>query len=86
MSAIRKGARVRVKDGVQAPDLPEFEIAGWSGVVSNVSGQKDKKKIFIEWDDETIASMPADYLHQCEDKQLLHSMSCLTENDLEVAG
>ena len=84
MSAIRKGAKVRVVAGIKAPDLTDFEIAGWTGVVSNVSGKKEKRKVFIEWDDSTLAKMPADYVTQCEERQLLHAMSCLKEAELEV--
>jgi len=78
------GTTVRVRDGIVAPDLPEHSIAGWTGMITQVSGKKGARKIFIEWDDETLNAMNDDYKQACEDQQLYHLMACLTENDLEV--
>ena len=79
-----KGSRIRVKDGVTAPDLPEFAISGWTGIVAEVSGRGGKKKFFVEWDSDTVGSMPSEYVDECEKKQLYHMMACLTEPALEV--
>lgn len=80
---IGKGVHVRVRGGVTAPEFPDIQISGWSGTVSDVSGRKDKRKVFIEWDGPTLEQMPGDYLAKCEERQLYHIMACLTENDLE---
>lgn len=79
------GSSVRVKEGVEAPDLPGYSIAGWTGTVSQISGKKGNKKIFIEWDDPTLDSMSDEFRQACEEKQLYHLMACLTEDDLETA-
>ena len=78
------GSTIRVKDGVNAPDLPEHSIGGWSGTITQVSGKKGAKKVFIEWDDQTLSAMDDDYKKACEEKQLYHLMVCLTENDVEA--
>lgn len=80
---IGKGIQVRVRGGVHAPEFPEIEISGWSGTVSDVTGKKDKRRVYIEWDTPTIKQMPGEYLSKCEERQLYHIMACLTEADLE---
>ena len=80
---IRKGQRVRIRDGVPAPDLPEFSIAGWSGTVTEISGKKGQRKYFVEWDESTLQQMTPDFLKSCENRQLYHLMVCLTADDLE---
>lgn len=85
-TAIKQGTRIKVRDGVGAPDLAEFSIGGWSGTVVEVKGRADKKRFFVEWDEATIAQMSAEYLETCESRQLYHLMSCLTADDLEAAG
>ena len=79
-----KGIRIAVKEGVTAPELPEFVITGWTGVVAEVSGRRDERKFFIEWDSRTVGAMSTDYLQRCEEKQLFHMMACLTADALEI--
>lgn len=81
----RAGTAVKVKDGTTAPDLPEFSIAGWSGVIAKVGGKKAARKYFIEWDAETLQAMPAEYSDACEEKQLYHLMICLAGDQIEAA-
>ena len=80
------GTKVRVKDGVKAPDLPEFSLAGWTGAIVELSGKKSGRKYIIEWDGDTLQNMPPDYLKQCEARQLFHLMACLNAEDVEAAG
>jgi len=77
------GTSIRVKDGVEAPDLPGHTIAGWTGTITQISGKKGSKKIFIEWDDQTLDGMSNEFKEACEEKQLYHLMACLAEDDLE---
>ncbi len=83
MSDVQTGARVRVREGVAAPDLPEFSIGGWSGVVVKVSGSNSKRRCFIEWDAETLARMPVEYAQACEERQLYRLMTCLPPDDVD---
>lgn len=85
-TAIKQGVRIKVRDGVSAPDLADFSIGGWTGTVVEVKGRADKKRFFVEWDEQTIAQMSAEYLETCESQQLYHLMSCLTADDLEPAS
>lgn len=81
----RAGMAVKVKDGISAPDLPEFSIAGWSGVIAEVGGKKAARKYFIEWDAATLGAMPSEYTDACEEKQLYHLMTCLAGDQIESA-
>lgn len=82
----RAGTAVKVKDGILAPDLPEFSIAGWSGTITKVGGKKGARKYFVEWDAATLSAMPSEYTNACEEKQLYHLMTCLTGEQVESAG
>lgn len=82
---LRAGTAIKVKDGTSAPDLPDFSIAGWSGVITKVSGKKDAKKFFIEWDAATLEAMSSEYTDACEEKQLYHLMTCLSGDEIEAA-
>jgi hypothetical protein len=80
-----EGARVRVKEGVTSPEFPEVSLAGWTGTVVETSGKPPAVKVVIEWDGETMAKMPADYVSRCEAQQLYYQMACLTDADVEPA-
>lgn len=80
---LRPGSPVRVKADISAPDLPDFVIAGWTGVIVEVGGKKTARKYFIEWDAETLGAMPSEYTEACEEKQLYHLMTCLAADQIE---
>jgi len=81
-----EGTRIRVKAGVASPDFPDVSFAGWTGSVMEVSGKPPAQKFIVEWDQQTIAGMPADYVSRCESQMLFHAMACLGGEDLELAG
>ena len=78
------GSKIRVKAGVAAPDLADFSIEGWTGTIVELSGKKAKRKYIIEWDASTVEKLPADFIKQCEEKQLYYVMTCLTADDIEL--
>lgn len=80
-----EGAKVRVKSGVPSPDFPDVSFAGWTGSVAEVTGKAPAQKFIVEWDSQTIANMPADYVSRCEAQMLFHAMACLSAQDLELA-
>jgi len=82
---LRAGMAVRVKDGTTAPDLPEFSISGWSGVITEVGGKKTARRYFIEWDAATLDAMSTEYTDACEERQLYHLMTCLAADQIEAA-
>lgn len=79
------GVRVRVRDGVSSPEFPEVSLAGWTGTVLETSGKPPEVKVILEWDADTLSSMPKDYVARCEAQQLYYQMACLGEADVERA-
>jgi hypothetical protein len=79
------GTRVRVKEGTAVPEFPEVVCGGWSGVVDNLIGKsKPDPKYVIEWDENTLESMPADYVAKCEESNLFYRMACFGREDLDL--
>lgn len=85
-SRMAVGARVRVKDGISAPDIPEVSIAGWTGTITQVSKKKSGTQFFVEWDEATQAAMSEQFRQLCEERMLYHAMACLAPDDLELLG
>src|SRR5690606_9562813 len=65
-SKVTSGTGVRVKEGVSLPEFPGISIAGWTGEVLETKGRGAAVQYIIQWDDRTVASMPADYRAHCE--------------------
>ena len=80
-----EGTRVRVKPGVLSPDFPDVSFAGWTGSVMEVTGKPPTQKFIVEWDSNTMAAMPGDYVTRCEAQMLYHVMACLSMDDMEPA-
>ena len=81
-----EGVRIRVKEAVTSPEFPEVSLAGWTGSVVEVTGKAPAQKLIIEWDDVTMAAMPAEYVSRCEAQQLFYRMACLGTDDVEVSA
>jgi hypothetical protein len=77
------GTPIRVREGVTAPEFPGVSCAGWTGVVRDHIGPKASPQIVVEWDEATLAVIPPAYKDQCEERNLLYTMSCFAEADLE---
>jgi hypothetical protein len=80
------GTPVRVRAGVTAPEFPEVSCGGWTGVVRDHTGPKAAPQMVVEWDAATLARIPPAYREQCEERNLLYTMSCFPESDLEPGG
>lgn len=82
IGSISEGMRVRVREGVTSPDFPEISFAGWTGSVVEVTGKASPTSCVLEWDADTLAKMPPDYVSRCEQQGLYHLMACLSEDQL----
>lgn len=80
------GSRIRVKPGIQSPEFPEISLAGWTGTVAETSGKPPEQKLIIEWDSQTLAAMPPEYVSKCESGQLYYVMASLNESDIEIVS
>lgn len=79
----KAGQAVRVKEGVPSPEFPDVLLSGWSGTVEEVAAKKDPPSYLVEWDERTLASLPASYLERCEQQGLYHKMIWMDEPNLE---
>lgn len=79
------GTRVRVRADVCSPEFPDVSLAGWTGTIVESSGKAPDVKVVLEWDQETMSRMPADYVKRCEAQQLYYAMACLAEAEIEPA-
>jgi len=78
------GTRIRVKDGVTAPEIPDICCEGWVGNIIELLGKKSQVKYIIEWDNSTIDEMPAAYIDRCEEQGLYFKMSCFEGDEIEA--
>ena len=78
------GATVQVNPAVEMPEFPSLKIEGWKGTVMETSGSGAKMKVILEWDEQTVQSIPEDYRTHCESQGLLFTMACLPASDLHV--
>ncbi len=86
IGSIAEGMRVRVREGVMSPEFPEISIAGWTGTVFEVTGKASPTNCILEWDSDTVSSMPPEYVSRCEQGGLYHLMACLSEDCLAPLG
>ena len=77
------GLQIRAKDAVVSPDFSEISFGNWTGVIVELYRNKSGIKYFVEWDDSTVARMPAEYMHSCEEGQLYYRMACLGQDEIE---
>ena len=59
------GTRIQVKPEVMSPEFPEISLAGWTGSVLETSGKPPQLSYIVEWDHQTISSIPAEYRQKC---------------------
>ena len=57
--------------------------ANWSGTVVETKGRGASLQYIIEWDEETEAAMPKDFVDACEESGLFYKMACLPHTDIE---
>ena len=78
------GARIRLKPVVKIPEVPEVDAQGWSGRIVESKGRGASLQYIIEWDEETEANMPKEFVEACEQASLFYKMACLPHTDVEA--
>lgn len=78
------GTRFRLKPDVKIPEVPEVDAQGWSGTVVEAKGRGATLQYIVEWDEETEASMPKEFVDACEQACLFYKMACLPHTDIEA--
>ncbi len=82
---LASGSKIRIKPGVIIPEVPKVCADHWTGTIVEVKGRSDSMQYIIEWDEETEARMPADFVKECEAAGLFYKMACLPHSDVEAA-
>lgn len=80
------GTLIRVKPGMMSPEFPEISLSGWTGSVVESSGKPPDLKYIVEWDDQTMTAMPAEYVEQCEAQQLYYKLASLPESAIDAVS
>jgi len=83
MTILRAGTFVRVKPGVRMPEYPSLDISGWTGHVHQLVRKPAHNGYLIEWDEPTLAAIPAEYIRKCDERGLLHDMAFLKKDQIE---
>lgn len=65
------------------PEYDSLSIAGWVGMVLEARGRGDGLKYIIEWNEETISQIPAEYAAEAETRQIATDMACLPADAVE---
>ncbi|MCA8984820.1 MAG: hypothetical protein R3C12_24870 [Planctomycetaceae bacterium] len=80
---LANGAKVRIKSGVTIPEVPPVNADSWTGLIVEVKGRAENLQYIIEWDDETEAKMPQEFIRECEEAGLFYKMACLPHTAVE---
>jgi hypothetical protein len=81
------GDPVRVKAGMLYPDVPDLDISGWQGRVTDVSGAADDLPVIgLAWDSIALRSLPERFIEQCEEEGLDWPEIYLEAADLECTN
>lgn len=80
---LASGAKVRLKPDVKIPEVPEVDAEQWTGTVVETKGRGASLQYIIEWDEQTEAAMPKEFLDACEQSGLFYKMACLPHTDIE---
>jgi hypothetical protein len=78
------GTPVRVNGTV--PGFEDIPLGGWSGTIIDVDHGSTPPGYLIQWDQRTLAAMPADFRQRCEQDGLELDCLWLDENAFEPAS
>jgi len=80
---LASGTKIRLKPGSVIPEVPPVDADQWTGTVVEAKGRGDSLQYIVEWDDETEARMPQEFIQECEKTGLFYKMACLPHQDVE---
>ncbi len=78
------GQSVKVKQGVQCPDDPDFDLSEWQGrVIEIIEENNEEPTVGVEWDSITLNNMPKVYIKKSERENLDWSVIYLYTYEVE---
>ena len=85
-SSLKIGDSVKVKEGMQCPDLEDLCIGGWQGRILEI-GEDDSGNdlICIRWDSITLKNMPRYFIDQSEEEGFEYAKMYLGPEEVELA-
>jgi hypothetical protein len=85
-SSLKIGNSVRVKEGMQCPDLEDLCIGGRQGRVSEIGEDAGGNGLIcIRWDSITLKNMPRHFIDQSEEEGFEYERMYLWPEDVELA-
>jgi hypothetical protein len=78
---MKKGDRIRVKNGTNDPDFNGRDLSGYIGHVEDIY---DDNFICILWDESTLENFDDKFIRKCDRKNLDHTRMVLTSDEVEV--
>lgn len=83
-AAFRVGDTVRVKEGVRYPDVPDIDISGWQGRITDIDQMTDDPPVVgLAWDSIALRSLPAWLIEESVEEGLNWSEIYLEATELE---
>ncbi len=83
-SKFQVGDPVQVKEGVMDVELETVCMGGWRGIIKKIRQEDGEIFYDIEWDQETIHSMPALYTTFCKENGYELQSADIPEEDLTI--
>jgi hypothetical protein len=78
---MKKGDKIRVKNGTSDPDFKSRDLSGYTG---HIEEMYDDDFVCILWDDSTLKIFDASFIKKCDRKNLDHTRMVLTSDEVEV--
>jgi hypothetical protein len=82
----KKGDNIKVKKGIQIPDLEEFDMTDWQGrVVGFIESEEVKGEYLldVEWDSLTIKGLSQDYIKKTIENEFDFDTMVLDKTEVE---
>ena len=78
---MKKGDRIRVKNGTDDPDFEGRDLSGYTGKVEDIY---DDNFICILWDESTLENFDDKFIRRCDRKNLVHTRMVLASDEVEM--
>ncbi len=82
---LKPGDCVKVKPNIMDPDTGKYNLGGWQGRVTEIHEEAEEEKIItIQWDSQTLQSIPKNFIRECMEDGFAYEEMNLGESELEL--
>ena len=78
---MKKGDKIRVKNGTSDPDFKGRDLSGYTGYIEEIY---DDGFVCILWDESTLENFDDKFIRKCDMKDLDHTRMVLTPDEIDV--